>query len=113
MAMVKVSVSDELIDYIITDAGTGYWQQSGKVDLAARTLVVRCEDPDEDKMMTKTLSFDDLVLALCKLADGRVQINSGIRAMAEAVLMEEDADYDADLGDCMIQVAMFGDVVFG
>lgn len=108
-----VALTDEVLTWVIDDAGTGYWQSAGKYDVEARTLEVVCEDPDAEGILRKTLTFDELIDGLTKLVDGRVKVNSEIREMARSVLFEEDADYDADLGDCMIQAALFNDIVFG
>jgi hypothetical protein len=108
----------ELIENLCDDAsygGIGYWASEATNDPKTRTydVVVMAEYLD-DEIKSKTLTYEDILEASRKLATGEVSINPTTKAVCQQIISDAtDVDYDAEDADCIIQVAMFGDVLFG
>jgi hypothetical protein len=107
----------EGIENIICDAGEfiGYWASEGRVDSALQTYTVTESDAhDSEGSRDFTLTYTDIVRAMVKLATGVVKVRPDIReAIGEAFVNYDESDMDAEVADCIIQVACFGDVIYG
>jgi gamma-glutamyl phosphate reductase len=108
---------DYLVECLIDDAGygIGYWAKVGEVDDTAKTYrVVVCDEYATDvAVVEKTLTYANIKTAIRKIADGRVSLNEYHTKFCKDFVFDPDnADYDAETADCVIQVAMFDDVVF-
>ena len=106
----------ELFGNIIEDAGyaIGYWADEAHHDADARTYAVTIQDEYADEFENKTLTYDDLLEASKKLASGAIKVNSQTKSVCQAIVSDpSDVDYDADDADVIVQVAMFGEIVFG
>jgi len=125
----------ELISSIIEDAGyyIGYWASEGTHSTEARSYELKHEGEDGEPTTT-TISYDDIWRAIVKIAEGNgVNVNQCTRNICTSIVRldstkgdEDDADiiqeladlldeidYDAEDADVIIQVAIFGKIVFG
>ncbi len=106
----------ELIENIIDDGGywIGYWVSKGQHNPDSQTYKVYLLPEYVESWASKTITYQDLFDAAKKLATGEVSINSNTKAVCQQIISDpSDVDYDAEDADCIIQVALFGDVVFG
>lgn len=109
----------ELFELICDDAGMSidYWASEAEHDSGnqtyAITLLPDCVD-ETAGVVSKTISYQDLLDATRKLATGQVKVNSATKAVCQAIIADpSDVDYDATDTDVIVQVAMFGEIVFG
>lgn len=106
----------ELFENIIEDAGysIGYWASKAHHDTEAKTYAITIDEEYADEFENKTLTYEDLLDAVKKLASGSVKVNSQTKAVCQAIASDpSDVDYDGDDADVIVQVAMFGEIVFG
>lgn len=106
----------ELFENIIDDGGyaIGYWVSKGHHDADAHTYKVTLQDECVDEWKSKTITYQDLYDASKKLASGEVKVNSATKKVCQQIVTDaSDVDYDADDADVIIQVALFGEIVFG
>lgn len=109
------TTTDLVID-LVDAAGYGItWADQAHLDEDAQTYTL---DLDEDATLEAgkpqvTLTFQAIQDALAKLAQG--EMTNQVIAQACQVALESpgDADIDSETADCVIQVAVFGEVVFG
>jgi len=101
----------EIFEFICDDAGMsiGYWAKTAEHDTEKRTYAITllpdCLD-ETAGVVDKTISYQDLLDATEKLASGKIQVNRSTKSAS-------DVDYDATDTDVIVQVAMFGEIVFG
>jgi hypothetical protein len=112
--LIALEVSDEAIIDIIDGAeegGIGYWATRSIHDKANRTLTIT--DGEDNK--TITITYDQIVNAISDLVNRRVSISPHITDAITSDLASEDygCHMDAECYDVIIQVALFGDVVYG
>ena len=110
---VKLEISDDMIEVLIDMAGygIGYWSDLGEIDDKARTYTVR---DTEDVGGRHTLTYEQLAEALVKVANRDVQVASYIVNYATNAIRDDDPGYiDSELADVVVQVAAFGEIVYG
>lgn len=119
-------VTDSEIEDIIDAAGYGinYWCVRGHIDSEARTYTITV-DPDlaEHGQEPIVLEFDQIVQVGIQIADGYYQMSESIRdyfgEWHNALLADDEESQwaggyiDSDAGDVLIQIACFGEVVYG
>jgi hypothetical protein len=109
----------EVLGFICDDAGMSidYWAETATHDEANQTYTVTLLDDcvDEDAgVVGKTVTYQDLYDASKRLASGEVKVNSATKAVCQQLVTDpSDVDYDATDADVIVQVAMFGEIVFG
>ena len=107
----------EQVANLIDEAGyfIEYWAVKGTHDTEAQTYAVKLDDEaaevfGESKVVITYAQIDE---AIRKLAKGGV-IRSDLTEQARAYVSNpDDADLDAEFADCAVQLAIFGEVVFG
>jgi hypothetical protein len=132
-----------LTDLLVTavEGGINYWagvekyDHSGPAPERGVTLVIGTEDLDELNLKVPVLYVDDdrerfavrvelkdLHRGIKALADGIVQVGGVTRSICQHANDHDDAasdldsspgDVDADVADCIMQAAVFGEVIFG
>jgi hypothetical protein len=109
----------EIFEFICDDAGMsiGYWAKTAEHDTEKRTYAITllpdCLD-ETAGVVDKTISYQDLLDATEKLASGKIQVNRSTKSVCQAIMADpSDVDYDATDTDVIVQVAMFGEIVFG
>lgn len=106
----------ELFENIIDDGGyaIGYWVSQGHHDAHAQTYRVTLLPEYVESWVSKTITYQDLYNACNLLATGEVSVNSNTKKVCQAIVTDpDDVDYDAEDADVIIQVALFGDIIFG
>ena len=83
------------------------------MDWQAGHLEVMYDDDEGDRAKFKRLEFGDLLSAAEKLRDGTVKINRTIRHGVSDALVGDFGHWDIDAMDAVVQVAVFGEVVYG
>lgn len=129
---VEVEVTDQvLLDTVIDMAGygIGYWAQRMHPDWDARNVTVTwwdegrlASDSDYDEPERLKVDFDTIAKAIGRIAGGEPieYLADSTRAAVGSFLVELQSgeefpggDIDADAADEILQVALFGKVVFG
>jgi hypothetical protein len=109
----NVELSIEAIEDIIDGGGYGihYWAVAGVVDEENQTYKVT----DGETGKSYLLHYSDITKAIQSLLDREVAIRSDIvDAIALDLLNYEDAHrMDSEAYDVIIQVACFGEVIYG
>jgi hypothetical protein len=109
----------QLFEFICDDAsygGIGYWASSADNNPEKQTYSVEVRpEYRDDEIKDKVLTYQDLYDACEKLATGKVSVNSNTKQVCQQIILDptDDVDYDAEDADCIVQVAMFGEIVFG
>ena len=109
----------ELFEMLVDDAGMSidYWASTAEHNTEARTYAITllpdCVD-ETAGVVDKTITYQDLLDATRKLATGEVSVNHTTKAVCQTIISDpSDVDYDATDTDVIVQVAMFGEIVFG
>lgn len=112
--LISIDVSDEAITDIIDGAeegGIGYWARDSHNDTNARTFSFT--DIEDDKQYT--ITYEQIASAIGLIATDQVELNSMIRDAIVLDLANYDDPFrmDAECYDVIIQVATFGELVYG
>lgn len=115
---VTFKVETDTIENVIDQAGyiIGYWASEGAYDRIGKTYTVwETEAHDTDETDRKfVLTYHDIVRALIKVANRQVKVNRSISDACADLLYGGEGDlFDADCADVIIQVACFGEIVYG
>jgi hypothetical protein len=109
----------EALENICDDAGMSisYWARTAHHDnenqTYAITLLPDCVD-ETAGIVSKTITYQDLLDATRKLATGEVEANNYTRSTCQEIIAgQDDIDYDGTDADVIVQVALFGEIVFG
>lgn len=120
-----MAISDEALDCIMEVAGMsiGYWASKATIDREAKTYTVWEQDPQDDEGTGKyVIPFAKIHETFWKLASGEIQTGSmASEYIKNAVIdgaQEGRGDIDAghidgDAADVIIQLAAFGEEVYG
>jgi hypothetical protein len=99
-----------------TEGGTGYWAYASDYhwedeDPSKNTVTLTAmDDPATERVVT----IETIAHGLAKLRKGEGQVNSRIRAeILEADRANDAGDIDADGADVIVQIALFGELVYG
>lgn len=108
---ILVTLTKQNVIDLLDAAGYGiaYWANSAKVDEEAKTYTVISEDLEEDgPALTRVISFERISTAFNQLA---VEKKFPDWQMAE--IAEKDLAFDAMTADMTVQLALFGEIVYG
>jgi hypothetical protein len=117
----RATLTDQNILDIIVTAGYGiaYWAARATVDKEARTYAVWYYDGDEDPAYA-VATFDELAEAYNKLLENEPKLVGDwlhkyfLYSYADRTDEAIDCGHiDADAADVMVQVALFGKVIYG
>lgn len=95
---------------VITEYLRNPWQDGGEGGEWVCVTLKPAEDPSDFEPVT--VSYDQLLTAARRLqaegirSDLQRQLDAGLRTM-------DAAEIDADVADCIVQMAAFGKVIFG
>lgn len=108
-----------MIEEIVDSAGysIGYWATSATVDTEAETYSVTWSGADFDPSDPRsagafTLTHFDIVQAIGRIFRSEVSLNRELTAQLTDWLCGHPT-MDGELVDCVIQVALFGEIVYG
>jgi hypothetical protein len=106
----------ELVSDLVDTAGYGInWAVEAVQDDAAQTYTLTLdEDAAEEAGKTEVVvTYAQIRTAIRKIAAGGVVNQTLTKSAKDFIFNPEEADLDADFADVAIQVAVFGEVVFG
>lgn len=109
------TIADLVVD-LVDAAGYGVtWAVEGSLDEDAQTYTLTLdEDAAEEAGKPRvTVTFQDIQAALAKVAQGEATPPVIAQACQVALDNPGEADIDSETADFVIQVAVFGEVVFG
>lgn len=107
-----VAIPDEDIEVLIEMAGYGisYWANSAVVDSEARTYTVTA---DEEGAEPVAMTYGAIAETLVKVAFSRLG-ETYVSDDAREYFKDMDAGvFDADLGDVVIQLTAFDELIYG
>lgn len=110
-------ISDETIESVIEMAGyslTG-WAKSAVWDDEKHTYTVTPMDDEftGEPEPTVVLTYDALADAMTRILSEDLIARRVRRYIFDAVTENDGAEIDADAGDAIVQIAMFGRLVYG
>lgn len=102
------------------EGGSNYWARFGKIarypDVTIASAEVKVWEPEPSLRQIdlgwRTIDEAAIDKAVATLRSGTVQV---ARRIVQALVGYEtdDADIDAEVADCVLQVAMFGTILYG
>ena len=113
-----LEIDTEMFEDIIETGGEGigYWAHNAKHDQNAETFTVHYDGTDFDDTTlasgVKTVSYEDLGNAVVKISKGDANAGNWIVEQVNQWLNGHPT-MDVDLADVVIQVALFGEIVYG
>ena len=117
---VKILLGDEFLQDILTiayEGGIGYWCQADATrdeDLNVTDLYNIYDAEDGEAFAKDQLHFLELAKAIEKIINGECNVNTAHTEVIRRAALEDDVCpmdiYDADV---IVQVAMFGEIVYG
>jgi hypothetical protein len=113
----EVRVDQDTVRAIVENDGTAYWASDGEIS-AGGSIVWTVQEPheygDDGRMVRKyRATFDRIAKALVEIADGEHGLRDDLEEEAREILRDADAAIGAEVNDCVVQVALFGKVVYG
>ena len=117
--MLKNAELVELLEYICDDAGMiiGYWADEATNNPETQTYSVIVNPSYKgDEVQDKVLTYENIYNAIKQIANEVVSANDATKIVCEQIAEGKDlsdVDYDATDADVIIQVAMFGEILFG
>lgn len=114
-----IELDGELIEEIIETAGYGiaYWAHTAHHDRLAETYTLTWdgsdfEDSDPNSAGEHRLEYSDIAKAVENLYNAKVKMNDGLLNQLEE-WVNGHPTMDVDLADVVIQVALFGEIIYG
>lgn len=113
-----IEVTDAQLESVLTTAvegGIGYWSVvtdcERRDDLSWVSVALEGTEETQEDFEPLTVRAVDLVPAIQKLMDGTIGLRSDLLAQIHS---DEGIEYvDSDVADCIVQIAAFGEVVYG
>lgn len=76
-------------------------------------LIISSTDDDLNPQW-KIIGPDEIANAMIRISLGATNVNSSLeRIIAESLTAKEYIDLDAETDDCIVQIAVFGELVYG
>lgn len=105
-----------LKDVLITavEGGTGYWAQVSKYDPDRGTVILWENESDEAEPVPHQVNLGVIERGIRLIFAGQTNIARYIRE--DVIVNSVDNDYsrgDAETADCIVQVGLFGKLVYG
>ncbi|HYD95353.1 MAG TPA: hypothetical protein VEC01_08505 [Noviherbaspirillum sp.] len=103
----NIGVRDfDLSDYVDDDPGSN---DGGRVSYTAASFLV-----SKDPTQGGTLDLQGIADAIGRIAGGEVEVPPAIREIILAAVENDDAsDIDAEAADCIVQIGLFDEIVYG
>lgn len=116
-AVNEFEVDASIIEDLLEEAGysIGYWADSADVDTKRQTYtVVETEAHNSyETAVEHSIPFQKIAQALTDLATGMADVNVAIQQQLADVLSGKRDDVDSEAADCVVQVAVFGEIIYG
>lgn len=96
------------------ESGAVYWASFAKLERAEDLTVTFSIIFDEDEKEVGRVGRADIIRAMKRIVAGEIQISPDVIGQcALALAKSDDTDFDAGDADSVLQVACFGEVVYG
>lgn len=107
----------EQVENLIDEAGyfINYWAVKGHHDTLEQTYAITLDEDAAEVFGERkaVITYAQIDQAIRKLAQGGI-VRSDLTEQAQGYVSDpENADLDAEFADCAVQLAIFGEVVFG
>jgi len=125
-ATLTLPISEILCKDLLTtcyEGGSAYWLACETVvysdpeqDNYGVDKIVGCMDDEDNETKWGDADIGTMMLGIQRLLGpiGAAKVNSGtIKNIAAAVMDPESCDWDADDADCVLQLGLLGDLVYG
>jgi hypothetical protein len=112
----QVRINREMVLGVLDMDGTGYWARDGKVqgDAIIWTVHEAHEYGENGKEQMKyRATFERLAKAIVEIAEGKHNLWGSIEEECRESIDEGAWIAGTDVNDCVIQVALFGKVIYG
>lgn len=93
-------------------AGWGWWGECDRAPVAGVVYSIEVMDEHGNVDERRVFSQASIAHAIERIIADEVQLRPDLRRQVETAITD-DPDLDADAADCVVQVAVFGKVVFG
>ena len=113
LASVLVTAVEGGIDYW-ADVGNYTWAQDDRGNLTGASVEVK--ERDERELTDKWIPIDLKIIAagISSIKSGKVNMNPKIVGYVTMSDVENDAsEVDSEVADCIVQAALFGQLVYG
>lgn len=114
----KLEISEEaLLDIAITavEGGIGYWSFIENYDYQnPDNIGTLSPSEDEDEFAPTILNVKTILKGIKRILKGNVKIGNDIRqSILYAIVSDDMGDIDSQGADCIVQVGMFNQIVYG
>jgi hypothetical protein len=113
---VPMTIDRQTVNDIIDTALAGGWSWWGDLTVVdadgTRTYVLEVLDDWGAVEQRVTFSYGHVAEAIRKIATGKYQLRDDLKKQVLTAITN-DPDLDADASDCVLQFALFGELVFG
>ena len=113
-------VPEQLLKDVLTTAvegGITYWvieARKCKRDTDLNVLSIEVTPDEADEAEWKLIDLDTIFLGIQRILQPEFKINERTREnIRRGISNPEDADFDADDADCIVQAGLFGEIVYG
>ena len=113
-----INIDSEMIEDIIDTAGygIGYWATTATLDRLAETYTIEFDGEDfSDAPLNSglvVLTYAKIANAIHKIIDGGV-VNDSLTQELNDTITSGEMDIDSEMADCIIQLAIFNEIVYG
>lgn len=111
---VPMQITRETLDDILTNALYACWGWWGRCWHAEGDGAHNIQELDEDGEVVETHPFtlDSIARACASIISGEVPIRDDLAKQVRSAVTR-DPDIDADAADCILQLAVFGEIRYG
>lgn len=113
-------INTEFLEHVLEAAlygGIGYWAVADEIlraDPRSGLISLHLSDTEDWSIEFGTVTHDTVMDGIRRILDGTVKISQDLRDHLAAGVSEGDAgEIDSDVADCIIQVGLFGELVYG
>lgn len=117
---IDIEVKDEVCqDFLTTcvEGGSSYWLACQRVERREDlnvTKIVGCCDVEDESTTWGDADAETIRLGIKRILDGTVAVRSDLRGDVLAAALEDDnANWDADTADCVLQAGLLNEIVYG
>jgi hypothetical protein len=110
-ATIEFPFTDEDIEMHIFGSGFGTWDWWQEFYNEEDGYTIEAENPNADGFIRRFVSYDKIRSVVGDILSGRVQCSLARQQLAYGNVQE--MDLDADGADQIMQIVVFGEVVFG
>lgn len=116
----KLEVKDALLLDLLTAAvegGSHYWLACNTVERDAEhnvTKIVGCQDVEDEDTKWGDLDIPKMREGVRRILANETAVRPDIRAAILTAILDVDAaNWDAETADCVVQAALFNELVYG